>query len=366
MAGAAWTVMYYLIFGFGLVTILPGLFVVIVGTCILISHFTKNHLWAVYAQIVCIIYITSFIQWTIGGVFDSGFVMAWAICGPITALTFFSIRQSIFWMVLFIINVFITVLFDDYFSARTVDVDTSIRRLFFIMNIGVSSTVVFIFASFFVSNTLKERKRADNLLLNILPESIAKILKKNTGIIAEKYDNVSVLFADIVGFTDYASKSTPENLVSKLDLIFNRFDNVANKYKLEKIKTIGDAYMVAGGIPHVDENSCHHIGMMGIEMQKSIEDINRDYDTQFSIRIGIHCGPAVAGVIGQSKFAYDLWGDTVNVASRMESSGMSGKIQVTDSFYNKTRNHFQFEKRGTIDVKGKGAIETYFLVGVNG
>lgn len=365
LAGVAWTVMYYLIFGMGLTTYLPACFVVIVGTCILISHKTKNHLWAIYAQIICIIYVTTFIQWSIGGVFDSGFVLAWAFCGPMTSLTFFSLRQSIFWMVLFIINVLLTVIFDEYLSARTVDVETGFRHLFFIMNIGISSTVVFIFAGFFVSNTLKERKRADSLLLNILPKSIAQLLKQNVGVIAQKHENVSILFADIVGFTNYASNSSPENLVHKLDLIFKSFDELALKHNLEKIKTIGDAYMVAGGIPERDETSCAKMGILALEMQNELHQLNQQYGTAFAIRIGIHCGPVVAGVIGYSKFAYDLWGDTVNVASRMESSGIPGKIHVSSGFYANTSQKFHFEKRGLIEIKGKGQMETYFLEALN-
>lgn len=362
LAGIGWTIMYYLIFGLSIVTCLPALFVIIVGSCIAVSHFTKNHLWAVYSQIICIIYITSFIQWSIGGMFDSGFVMAWAFCGPMTALTFFTRKQSVVWFILFIINVLITAVFDTHFSAGALTVSPEVSRLFFIMNIGISSVVVFVFASFFVTNTLRERARADNLLLNILPKSIAKQLKQNTGIIAERHDNVSVLFADIVGFTQYASVSTPENLVNKLDAVFNRFDTIALKFNLEKIKTIGDAYMVAGGIPERDELSCYHIGMMAIEMQNELNELNARHNTRFSIRIGIHCGPVVAGVIGSTKFAYDLWGDTVNVASRMESSGESGKIQVSSDYYLRTADRFNFERRGIIDVKGKGRLETYLLI----
>lgn len=362
VAGVFWTLMYYLIYGLNLTTALPALFVLIVGICIVIAHFTKNHLWSTYGLIICIIYITAAIQWNIGGMYDSGFVMAWSIIGPITALMFFSQRQAIFWFALFLLNIVVTAVFDSYFSLNLIPVSHTITQLYFVMNLGISGLVVFVFTSYFVSSIQRERSRADSLLLNILPSSIAQRLKKHETTIAERYAKVSVLFADIVGFTTYASTANPEELILKLDNIFNRFDSLARHYGLEKIKTIGDAYMVAGGIPLPDEKHCMKIGMIAKDMLREVEKLNETDNHKFSIRIGIHCGPVVAGVIGTSKFAYDLWGDTVNVASRMEMSGEAGRIQVTDEYYNLTKSVFEFESRGLIDVKGKGQLHTWFLV----
>lgn len=361
IAGVGWTVMYLIIYGFGLTAILPAFFVVTVGLAIIVSHFTKNYLYAIYAQIFCIIYVTTFIQWSIGAIADSGFVMAWALLGPITALTFFTLKEASIWFFLFMVNLVITVTFDDHFGTNHLEVSNGVYRLYFLMNLGASSVVVFIFASFFVSNTLKEKKRADLLLLNILPTSIAKTLKEKSGVIAKKHSDVSVLFADIVGFTAYAGKADPEELVYQLDEIFNRFDQIASKYQLEKIKTIGDAYMVASGIPEDNAQHQENIGEMAKEMLNAIKEINKSSGTNFDIRIGIHSGPVVAGVIGKSKFAYDLWGDTVNIASRMESSGEAGKIQVSDVFYKGAKSKFNYTSRGQISVKGKGEMETYFL-----
>ena len=362
IAGLGWAVMYYFIFGLKITTLLPLMFVVIVGIAIAIAHYTKNHYWAVYTQIICIIYITAFIQWSIGGVFDSGFVLAWAFCGPITALTFFSLRQSFFWFCLYIVNILITVCFNGYFASKALPVSETIKTFFFIMNLGVSSLVVFIFALFFVSNTMKERERADNLLLNILPADIANLLKSNTGTIARRHEMVCVLFADIVEFTKYSSMVSPEVLVSKLDAIFKEFDTLADKYKLEKIKTIGDAYMVVGGIPVETENYIINVANMALEMQERISNVKKDGDTKFTIKIGIHCGPVVAGVIGHKKFAYDLWGDTVNIASRMESSCEEGKIQISSNMKLALEEKFDLRKRGEIEIKGKGFMETYYLL----
>ncbi len=355
--------MYYIILGPCITALLPLSFTVIVGIAIVIGHYTKKHYWAVYALMICIIYITALIQWSIGGVYDSGFVMAWALCGPITALAFFSLRQAAFWLALYFINIVITVYFNHDFSARSLYVSDGARLLFFIMNIGVSSLVVFAFAGYFVSNTMKERAQVNALLLNILPEEIANKLKTNQGSIAQRHDEVCVLFADIVGFTNYSSLVSPEELVAKLDTIFRSFDMLAAKYKLEKIKTIGDSYMLAGGIPLLRENCTEHMGNVAIEMHRVVAKIQKVPGSNFTIKIGMHFGQVVAGVIGGSKFAYDLWGDTVNIASRLESTCEEGKIHVSEQLRNELEENFLFEHRGEIEMKGKGVMETYYLVG---
>ncbi len=348
IAGCIWTLMYYFIFGMGLTTFLPFLFVVIVGTCIVIAHLRKNHLWAVYSQIVCIIYITSFIQWSIGGVFDSGFVMAWAFCGPITALMFLTLRQSIFWLLIYIVNIAITVIFNDYFSEHGEYVNEATKVLFFVMNLCVSSLVVFVFAYYFVNSALIEKQKSNQLLLNILPNSIARKLKNEKGVIANRHEEVSVLFADLVGFTEYSSKNPANEVVSSLDVIFKSFDELSRKYGLEKIKTIGDAYMVASGVPEPKKDHAKSIALFALDMMSALKRISSKGLNQFSLRIGIHSGPVVAGVIGTTKFAYDLWGDTVNVASRMESNGKPGIIQVSKDSYELLKNEFEFQYKGLI------------------
>ena len=342
---------------------LPFAFVIFVGAAIIIAHKTKNHYWAVYAQIICIIYITTFLQWSIGGVFDSGFVLAWAFCGPITALTFFSLRQSTFWFLLYLLNIFITVFFNDYFSAHALLVSEQIKILFFAMNISMPSLVIFIFARYFVTNTMRERERANGLLLNILPNEIANKLKSNSGSIAQRHEEVCVVFADIVGFTKYSATVSPEELVSKLDMIFSKFDALVDKYKLEKIKTIGDAYMVAAGIPVKTENCAERIADMALAMHEVVEKIPKGPDSNFTIKIGMHCGPVVAGVIGTSKFAYDLWGDTVNIASRLESTCEEGKIQISNKMRSLLDDKYYLQKRGDVETKGIGWMETYYLLG---
>lgn len=208
-----------------------------------------------------------------------------------------------------------------------------------------------------------EQEKSDKLLQNILPESIATRLKENPKIIADSFDSVSVLFADLVGFTKLSARLTPEELVEHLNEMFSEFDKLTEKYGLEKIKTIGDAYMVSGGLPTPDSNHVKNIALMALDMQKYMEERNKISDEQLSVRVGIHVGPVVAGVIGVKRFAYDLWGDTVNTASRMESHGIAGKVHVSSAVKEILGDEFVFEARGGIDIKGKGTMETWFLLG---
>jgi PAS domain S-box-containing protein len=208
-----------------------------------------------------------------------------------------------------------------------------------------------------------QQEQTERLLLNILPSEIANRLKQGVGNIAEHFDDVTVLFADIVGFTQIASSVSATTLVSLLNQIFSVFDRLSLKYGLEKIKTIGDAYMIVGGLPKRSSNHPQAIASMALDMQNAIAAFNQRNNLNFSIRIGIHTGSVVAGVIGLQKFTYDLWGNTVNIASRMESHGLPGKIQVTEDTYNRLYDQFILEKRGEISVKGKGVMTTYLLIG---
>jgi PAS domain S-box-containing protein len=209
----------------------------------------------------------------------------------------------------------------------------------------------------------KAQEQSERLLLNILPKPIAERLKNDEYTIADSFEEATVLFADIVGFTQLSSRISPKALVEKLNEIFSTFDRLAQQHGLEKIKTIGDAYMVVGGLPTPNENHADAIAEMALDMQKEIQRFQRDDEQELHIRIGINSGPVVAGVIGLNKFIYDLWGDTVNTASRMESHGIPGLIQVTATTYEKLREKFIFEERGILDVKGKGKMMTYFLKG---
>jgi len=199
----------------------------------------------------------------------------------------------------------------------------------------------------------------EQLLLNVLPAPIAAELKRHPGIIAQRFDDVSVLFADMVGFTPLSARLSPTDLIEMLNRLFSRFDELADRHGLEKIKTIGDAYMVAGGLPEPRPDHLEAMASFALDVAETMEQVGAEEGLR--VRMGVHVGSVVAGVIGQRKFSYDVWGDTVNTASRLESHGAPGRINVSEAVYERLRETFAFEPRGLIDLKGKGPTSAYFL-----
>ncbi len=245
-----------------------------------------------------------------------------------------------------------------FFSREVLGPDQDLLQIM----VAISSQITEFIKRKRVEEALRhQQKQNERLLLNILPEAIVERLRQQTGIIAEDFTEITVLFADIVGFTKIATSLSAIQVVRLLNQIFSAFDCLSEQYGLEKIKTIGDAYMVVGGLPTRRLDHASAIAFMALDMQKAICQFNLDNDQTLNIRIGIHSGPVVAGVIGLKKFSYDLWGDTVNIASRMESHGLAGKIQLTEVTYEYLRDDFVLEKRGEIEVKGKGKMTTYLL-----
>lgn len=223
----------------------------------------------------------------------------------------------------------------------------------------------------FLEKLKAEQAKSERLLLSILPQPIAEQLKQKTAAgnaaiqaeIAEDFSEATVLFADIVNFTQLASRRSPLEVVTLLNRIFSSFDQLAEQHQLEKVKTIGDAYMVVGGVPTPQANHAEAIAEMALDIQTAITRFNQEFGETLSIRMGISTGPVVGGVIGTKKFIYDLWGDTVNIASRMESQGLPDRIQVSEMTYQQLHDKYQFEYRGGIEIKGKGEMSTYWLQG---
>jgi class 3 adenylate cyclase len=213
----------------------------------------------------------------------------------------------------------------------------------------------------------KEKDRSENLLLNILPAEVAQELKEKGEAQARDYDMVSILFTDFKGFTQQSEKLTASALVKEINTCFKTFDGVCEKYNIEKIKTIGDAYMAAGGLPIPEDTSVKNTVLAALEMQAFIVKQHQEKDARgehaFEMRVGVHTGPVVAGIVGVKKFQYDIWGDTVNTASRIESNGEVGKVNISEATYNylKDDSDFVFESRGKVKAKGKGEIEMYFV-----
>jgi len=231
------------------------------------------------------------------------------------------------------------------------------------LNVELNEHLVQLDHAYSMLNT--ERDRAERLLLNVLPEAIANRLKQGQDLIADSFGEVTVLFADIVDFTSLSARISPEQLVQMLNQVFSAFDQLAEKHSLEKIKTIGDAYMIVSGLNGPNPNQVETAVDMAIDMQSELRRLSEVTGIDLKVRIGIDAGPVVAGVIGTKKFIYDLWGDTVNTASRMESQGIAGRIQVTQRLFERLQDKYQFERRGSIQVKGKGEMITYLVVGQN-
>ncbi|UCE62569.1 MAG: adenylate/guanylate cyclase domain-containing protein [Nitrospirota bacterium] len=249
------------------------------------------------------------------------------------------------------------------------DAVTLIAEPFLLANLYVNSAltafcIVAVVAYYAMTLVRRAEAQTDALLKNILPESVAdKLMIEPDRAIADSFKQATVLFADLVGFTPLSKGLGAEETVKLLNNIFTEFDHLALKYELEKIKTIGDAYMVAAGIPEPTDDHEAKMALFALDMLAKIKEISQSYDADINLRIGIQTGPVTAGVIGRRKFAYDVWGDTVNLASRMESHGVVGKIHVTADYKGRLDRSFKFEPRGVIQVKGIGEVETWFLTG---
>jgi guanylate cyclase len=304
------------------------------------------------------------LQLNLGGFVPSSGVVLWSFTAPLGALLFAGRQEAIRWFVAFLVLVGLSAALDPLLTNEF-DIPRQVVTLFFAMNVlGVTGTCYFLL-HYFVGERDRaaeviaaERERSERLLLNVLPEPIADRLKAGESLIADGAPEVGVLFADIAGFTPMSEAMAPEAIVRLLNEVFTLFDQLAVDHGLEKIKTIGDAYMVASGLWERGERHAVELARMALEMQRE----TRRFGT-LQLRIGIDIGPVVAGVIGRSKFIYDLWGDTVNTASRMESHGIPGTIQVTDRAHACLAEAFEFEDRGPIEIKGKGRLRTYFLIG---
>jgi class 3 adenylate cyclase len=306
------------------------------------------------------------LQWSLGGFETSSAISLWAFTSPLGALLFVGARQAIPWFAAFAGLVLVSVGIDSTIASSAPDVPKGVVLTFFGLNILGPTTTAYVLLQYFVRARERAQARSERLLLNVLPAPVAARLKREEGVIADAHGAVTVLFADIVGFTPLAGRLSPSDVVALLDRVFARWDALAARHGVEKIKTIGDAYMAAAGIPIPRDDHAEAIAEMALDMRPEAELCAHEIDLPFEVRIGIDTGPVVAGVIGRSKFSYDLWGDTVNTASRMESHAPVGAIQVTERARERLRHAYELHPRGPIDVKGKGRMSPYLLVGRRG
>lgn len=364
-------VVTYLSYGHLLAAAIPAAYQLITLAGLLVLRRTRRFSVFRTTQLLVMLVLPALLQASLGGFLPSSGIILWAVFVPLVAVALRGLRRSAPWLVAYLAEVVVLALGDARLGRDSAVLPPDIVTAFFVLNVVGLTLSTYVMLGYFVEQRDRahraletERERSERLLLNILPGPIAARLKVETGVIAESYDAVSVLFADLVGFTEHASVMAAEEVVILLDQIFSAFDRLVAVERLEKIKTIGDAYMVAGGLPEPRPDHLAAVARAGIAMRREIASMaQRPGLDWLDVRIGIDSGPAVAGVIGRSKFIYDLWGDTVNTASRMESHGVPGQIQVTERVASALGDRFTVRPRGTIEVKGKGPMATFLLDG---
>ena len=354
----AWSATY-LALGAPLAAAIPAFYSVVTPINTLIFALTRNLKVFRFTQLLLVLMLPWLVMISLGGFRQSSAVIMWAALSPLGALLVDDLRRTLFWIAGFVALLIAGAILEPYLWQPTLS-ETFIR-LFFVLNIGAVISITFGLLYYFVDMRNFFQQRAELLLLNVLPKEISEALKAGPRTVADQYAAASILFADVVEFTPMAAKIAPLQLVNLLNEVFQCFDNLVEKYDLEKIKTIGDCYMVASGVPRPRPDHAIALVDLALDMQAAIAE-RRFGGRQLTFRMGINSGPVVAGVIGRKKFIYDLWGEAVNMASRMESHGRSRRIQITRSTYELIADRFECEALGLVDVKGAGPTEAWLVV----
>jgi adenylate cyclase len=331
---------------------------------------TRNFGLLLRIQLLAILLAPTLAMIPLGGFAGSGGVGLWGVMAPMGALVFGGTREGIRWYVAFLAAFLGSGIAGAVLGFQS-PLPAWFTNLMLGLNISVGGTMVFTLLALFAKQRQDalgalrvEQERAESLLLNILPGSIAERLKHHPQTIADHFAAASVLFADVVDFTPRSEHLPPAEVVGMLDRLFSHFDTLAERHGLEKIKTIGDCYMVASGVPTSRPDHARALALLALDMVEATQSSEAVGDLGLELRVGINSGPVVAGVIGRKRFLYDLWGDAVNIASRMESHGTPGRIQITEATYELLGDEFECEPRGTVAVKGKGDMETWYLIGL--
>jgi adenylate cyclase len=332
-----------------------------------------------FVQLALILFTPFAMQWSIGNFVNSSGVSLWGLMAPVGAVTVLGTRQSMPWFFAWLFMTVLAGVFDFLLSGSIrKDFDLQTVAVFFVLNFAAISVMIYSLLWYFASEKQKlraivdrqheeirlEKEKSERLLLNVLPPAIAERLKRNEINIAQGHADVTVMFADIIGFTRMTEELSPVETVKILNDIFSIFDDVADQYRVEKIKTIGDAYMACAGL---DTGAQIHyadaVAHMALDMVGKVEEYRRRTGEKVRIRIGIGTGPVVAGVIGKKKFIYDMWGDTVNVAFRLSADAPADTVQVDLMTFRRLQHRFRFETRQEVDIKGKGRLPVYQLLG---
>ena len=359
-AGAAWGLMY-IFFNEPLAGMIPLSYSAVSLLSILRFGQTRRYRLFRFSQLLLILLLPFLLMVTLGGYVSGSAVILWALICPLGALLFDEPAHAPRWFLAFLGLIILSGVLQPFTNFSN-NLSTQLVIFFFVINLAGVASIVFLMVAYFVGQKNIFQDKSEALLLNILPAEIVKILRNEPRTIADHFEGASILFADVVNFTPLSESMTPIELVELLNEVFSQFDQLVEKYRLEKIKTIGDCYMVASGVPRARCDHAQALLGMALEMQEFVSS-NEFFGRHLEFRIGLNSGPVVAGVIGRKKFIYDLWGDAVNTASRMESHGVGGIIQITRATYELVKDKFICEPQGIIDVKGKGEMEVWFVAG---
>jgi class 3 adenylate cyclase len=328
-------------------------------------------------QLGLILFTPFAMQWTIGNFVTASGVSLWGLIAPVGAVTVLGTRQSLPWFFAWLFMTVLAGVFDYLLSGAPVKMDMQTVAVFFVLNFAAISLMIYSLLWYFASEKQKlraevdmqheqlrvEKERSERLLLNVLPRAIAERLKRGESNIAQGHADVTVMFADIVGFTKMTEELAPVETVKILNDVFSMFDEIADKYGVEKIKTIGDAYMAAAGVETgAQVHYADAVANMALEMLGRVHEYRQRSGENIELRVGIGTGPVVAGVIGKKKFIYDMWGDTVNVASRMAGDAFTGSIQVDLTTFRRLHTRFKFDAPHDVEIKGKGRMQVYHLL----
>ena len=366
-AGVVWGAIYYY-YGEFLAAAIPISYGLVSTLSIVLFAIIHNYRFFRFTQLLLILLLPFFLMVVLGGFVNSSVVILWALLCPLGALVFSDSRKATRWFLAYIGLIIASGFLQPYVRSAN-NLSATVKLLFFVMNISAISAIAFVMVNYFIGQKNSflgllrvEQENSERLLLNILPKEIADILKVENRIIAEQFDNASIMFADLVEFTPLTAELAPVEMVELLNEIYLFFDDLVEKYNLEKIRTIGDNYMVVSGVPRRRADHAQALASMALEMCGFMEGFKTKGGKILNFRIGINSGPLVAGVVGRKKFQYDVWGDAVNIASRMESHGVPGRVHITEATRQLVKDEFICERRGSVRIKGKGEMETWFLV----
>lgn len=379
-ASMLWLMIYWAL-GMQIPVTYPYLFQLALAGNVVAYILTRNFNFFRVSQLSLFLFSPFVMQWSLGNFIDASGIVLWGLLAPVGAILFFGVRESVAWFFAWATLTILSGLVDyallDLSGQDSHKVPLGTSVIFFALNFVAVATMIYMLLRFSIREKLKaqarleeahqqlqaEQDRSEKLLLNILPAPVAARLKNEEKTIADGFADATVMFADIVNFTHVAANMTPSQVFSMLNRIFSAFDDMAERFGLEKIKTIGDAYMVAGGINTDNADYSAAIADLALAMQELLLRDLTVNSAHLEMRMGIGTGPVVAGVVGKKKFIYDLWGDTVNLASRITSEGVPGMIQCDTATYRRLSDRFDFHEPQTIYLKGKGEMTVYRLIG---